>query len=137
MNLTLSGYRLSTGATIFGYIYAMHHDRVIWGNSLNFKPERVLNEDGRKCIMETFSRDVLFLFVTNMYQTFTILSDPDSKGNVDFEADFGLSLAPKRFKIVLFSKLIELFYAFTAIMLYELVKKRWKFSFVLQYFLGF
>ncbi len=116
-DLIFHGYHLPKGATVFPNLYAVHHDPEIWGDPENFRPERFLNVDGtkfvpnaalipfaegkRKCIGESFGMDSLFLFLTCLFQQFDVLPDPDNKGKADFEAGFGLLLAPKPFKIVI------------------------------------
>lgn len=119
-DFTFNGYHLPKGASVFPNLYGVHHDPEIWGDPETFRPERFLSDDGtkfvqnealipfaegkRKCLGESFGRDTLFLFVTNIFQQFSILPDPDNKEKADFEADFGLLLSPKPFKVVVSSR---------------------------------
>ncbi len=105
---------------MFYNLHGVHHDPEIWEDPESFKPERFLNEDEtkfvhnealiafsegkRKCIGENFAKETLFLFVTCICQQFNILPDPNNKVKVDFEADFGIILGPKPFKVVLSSR---------------------------------
>lgn len=126
-DLMFHDYFLPKGATVFSNIYGIHRNPDVWGDPDNFRPERFLIEDDdddgnceikllhhdalvpfsygkRRCIGETLAEDTLFLFLTTIFQQFNILPDPATQGKQDFEADLGLILAPKPFKIVLHSR---------------------------------
>lgn len=45
---TLGGYNIPANTPIFTNLSAMHHDREMWGDPENFRPERFL-KDGKLC----------------------------------------------------------------------------------------
>lgn len=85
---TLGGYFIPEGTVMMPGIYAMHIDKELWGDPESFRPERFLDEHGkldlkkditlpfgagkRLCAGETFSRNILFLYVSAIYQNFKL-----------------------------------------------------------------
>jgi len=73
----------------------IHYNQKIWGDPQNFRPERFLSPDGkvfkkheallafsvgrRQCLGETLARDTLFLFITNIFQRFTMIHEDPNK----------------------------------------------------------
>ena len=86
-----------------------------WGDGEVFRPERFLDTEGRvvkdehwvpfslgrrQCLGETLARAELFLFFTALVQHYTFL--PEHPGVYPGEqADFGITLLPKPFKVTL------------------------------------
>ncbi len=119
-DLVFHGYHIPIGTLLIANLYAVHHDPNIWVDPENFRPERFLNEDKtkfvsndaliafgegrRKCIAETFVKDILFLFVTSLFQQFNILPNPNKKEKVNFEPGLGFILGPKPFKVLITSR---------------------------------
>jgi cytochrome P450 len=89
---TLAGYTIAKGSWISVNLYHIHHDPEIWGDPMNFRPERFLSADGktvlkndalipfsvgkRMCVGEQIARDSIFLFLTSILQRFEIKFDP-------------------------------------------------------------
>jgi cytochrome P450 len=112
---TFAGYDIPKGTWIMPNIYAIHHDPKIWDDPHNFRPERFLSEDGktvlksenllpfslgkRICLGETLARDVIFLFMTNIFQRFNISLDP-SKPRPTYESKEGFLLHPEDFSVL-------------------------------------
>jgi len=87
------GYFIPKDAWIFPNLHHAHHNPKIWGDPENFRPERFLSEDGlsykksenlmpfqigrRQCVGETLARDTYFLFLTNVFQKFSVKFDPN------------------------------------------------------------
>jgi len=115
----MHGYFFPKGTWIMPNLYAVHHDKEIWGDPENFRPERFL-KDGkvvskpeaflpfvvgkRACIGETLARDSLFLFMASIFQRFQILPDP-SNPKPTIQPGFGFLLAPKPFTVILKDRL--------------------------------
>lgn len=105
------GYYIPKDALITPNLYYMHHDKKIWGDPENFRPERFLSADGKKyvknenlmafqigrrqCVGETMARDTVFLFMTNIFQRFDVIFDPDSpEPTYDVQPNFLLNPQP-------------------------------------------
>ncbi|KAF5281630.1 hypothetical protein FQR65_LT02950 [Abscondita terminalis] len=83
---TLGGYAIPKDTYVLPCQWTSNHDPDIWDEPYTFNPERFLDENGkllkkdysfafgggkRVCIAETFSRHVLFLFLSGLVQQFT------------------------------------------------------------------
>lgn len=93
---TLGEYKLKKGTTIWPNIWGLHHDKKIWGDPWNFRPERFLDENGqvlsvehrlRKCLLpfgagrrvclgKNMANNRLFLFLTSVIQRFEFTPEP-------------------------------------------------------------
>lgn len=89
----LGGYFIPAGTVMVAGHYAMHVDKELWGDPENFRPERFLNGDGkvdlkkditmpfgagkRLCAGETFARNIMFLYVSAIYQNFKLSLRPE------------------------------------------------------------
>ncbi|CAD5123232.1 DgyrCDS11593 [Dimorphilus gyrociliatus] len=119
-NTTLGGYNIKKGTTIWPNIWGLHHDKEIWGDPYNFRPERFLDKDGkvlsvehrlRKCLLpfgagrrvclgKNMANNRLFLFLTTVLQRFkfqpeegkTVLWDPK-------EMEYSVVLCQKPYKM--------------------------------------
>ncbi|CAL8126604.1 unnamed protein product [Orchesella dallaii] len=109
------GYLIQKDTWIFPNLYHIHYNPEIWGDPEAFRPERFLSEDGkvfkknenlmpfqtgrRQCVGESLARDTVFLFLTNIFRTFTIHFDSNApKPPVD---PMGLILSPQPFSVVM------------------------------------
>jgi len=115
-DMEFHGYFLPKGATVWGNIYAIHHDPNVWGNDVEiFRPERFLNEEGkllvkndafmpfsigkRQCPGDMIAKNSILLLLASIFHKFSIQPDPNCL-KADLEPVLGLSLTPKPFKIV-------------------------------------
>ncbi|CAG7731123.1 unnamed protein product [Allacma fusca] len=112
---TFAGYDIPKGTWMMANIYAIHHDAKLWGDPGNFRPERFLSTDGKKviksenvlpfslgkriCLGENLARDEIFLFLTNIFQRFSISVDP-TQPKPDYEPKVGFLLHPKDYQII-------------------------------------
>jgi len=47
---SIGGYHIPKNSVIFFSIYDAHHDKEVWGDADNFRPERFLDESGSKVV---------------------------------------------------------------------------------------
>ncbi len=115
-NVTLGEYQIPKNTWIIGYLHGIHHDPEIWGDPENFRPERFLNENNevirheallpfsfgkRVCLGESLARDELFLFITGIFQAFTVTPDPNSPTPTTEQQDSNIIAMPKPHKLVI------------------------------------
>nr|CAD7423530.1 unnamed protein product [Timema monikensis] len=85
------GYFIPKGTMVVPNLWAAHMDPEFWGDPENFRPDRFLDERGLKkdltlafgggkrvCAGETFSRHLMFLFLSGLLQNFTFAAPKDS-----------------------------------------------------------
>ncbi|KAK7116568.1 farnesoate epoxidase-like [Littorina saxatilis] len=92
-DVTVDGYIVPKGATVFANILGFHHDPEIFSDPEAFHPERFLDDEGqmlpandplrqsmiafgvgkRSCVGESFARSRVFLYVTTLLQQFDVL----------------------------------------------------------------
>lgn len=92
-DVMIGEYKIPKGTWVTPNLVGIHHDKKIWGDPENFRPERFLNENNevikheallpfsygkRLCIGEGLARDELFMFVCGIFQAFTVGPDPNS-----------------------------------------------------------
>lgn len=110
------GYYIPKNAWIQPNLFYIHHDPSIWGDPENFRPERFLSDDGKKyvrsdnlqafqvgrrqCAGESLARDSVFLYITNLFQKFTVTLDPKYP-DPGFEADIGFLRSPLPFWVIM------------------------------------
>ncbi|XP_058829045.1 probable cytochrome P450 304a1 [Topomyia yanbarensis] len=94
-NTTLRGYDIPKGTFVMLGLDVIHHQREVWGDPENFRPERFLDEQSklslakdvsvpfgagkRLCAGETFSRNTLFLMFSAIVQNFNLHVRPGDK----------------------------------------------------------
>jgi len=108
-------YFIPKDTWIFPNLHYLHYNPKIWGDPKNFRPERFLTADGlkyqksenlmpfqvgrRQCVGETLARDTYFLFLTNIFQKFSIKLDPNvPEPGLDPKISF--ILVPQQFSII-------------------------------------
>jgi len=123
-DIKINGYDIKKDTVIMANIYYIHYNEKIWGDPLNFRPERYLSPDGkvfkkpeavmafsvgrRQCIGESLARDTLFLFITNIFQRFSIAhADPSkvAKDLSDVETADTITPNTAPYKVVLTDRL--------------------------------
>ncbi|ODN00919.1 Farnesoate epoxidase [Orchesella cincta] len=115
-------YFIPEDTWIFANIYHIHHDEKLWTDPKKFKPERFLSEDGtvfkknsnlltfsigrRQCVGETLARDSFFLFLTNIFQRYSITFDPEFP-EPSLEPVVGFLLSPQPFTIQIQDRIVD------------------------------
>ncbi|XP_058455020.1 probable cytochrome P450 304a1 [Malaya genurostris] len=111
----LCGYDIPKGTFVMLGLHAIHHQREIWGDPENFRPDRFLDERGklslakdisvpfgagkRLCAGETFSRNTLFLMFSAIMQNFNLKIRPGDKRSSFGERVTGVVTSTKPFWI--------------------------------------
>uniref|UniRef100_A0A8C5MW91 Cytochrome P450 2J2-like n=1 Tax=Leptobrachium leishanense TaxID=445787 RepID=A0A8C5MW91_9ANUR len=114
----LNGFTIPKGTFIITDLSSLHRDEAYWKYPHEFNPHNFLSEDGellkvesflpfsagpRYCIGENLARMEIFLFFTALLTHFEF-HWPDPTTRPDLTPVFGISQAPKRFKIRLVSR---------------------------------
>jgi len=121
-DIKINGYDVKKDTVIMSNFYYIHYNEKIWGDPLNFRPERFLSPDGkvfkkhealvafsvgrRQCLGESLARDTLFLFITNIFQRFTVAHDDPTKVAKDLssiELMNSIAPCPQPYKVVFHS----------------------------------
>jgi len=118
IDTTFKGYDIPKGSMVLGNAHCIHYKREIWGDPENFRPERFLSPDGktfkkhealipfsigkRQCLGESLARDTLFLFITNIFQKFSVsLAQKKTVRNLeDIERADSIQPSPKAYQVV-------------------------------------
>ncbi|KAK7793940.1 hypothetical protein R5R35_007703 [Gryllus longicercus] len=108
---TLGGYAIPKNTLLACNLHAMHHDKELWGDPENFRPDRFLDERGeltkditmpfgggkRVCPGETFSRQSMFVLFAALLQHFDLRpQDPGALPPIDQMVN-GISVTPEPF----------------------------------------
>ncbi|OCT84333.1 cytochrome P450 2J6 [Xenopus laevis] len=114
-DVQLNDFTIPKGTFIITDLSSVHYDETHWKYPHEFNPENFLNEDGellkteyflpfsagpRVCLGENLARMEIFLFFTAMLQHFEFYL-PDPMCPPDLSPVFGLTQAPKQFKMKL------------------------------------
>lgn len=113
--VTHKGVTYPKGTFVAINIYHIHHSEKIWGDPENFRPERFLSADEktfkksenvvsfsvgkRQCLGETLARDSLFLFMTNLLQTFMVICVPNQP-QPTLEPAIGFALNAEEYSVI-------------------------------------
>ncbi|KAK6170816.1 hypothetical protein SNE40_019118 [Patella caerulea] len=106
----LSGYTIRRGTIIIPNMHSISHDKDIWGDPFNFRPDRFLDSEGqldqttterfnvfslgrRKCLGEFLARMEIFLFLTGIFQNCKF-TKPANVKQYTFDSIFGLTNVP-------------------------------------------
>ena len=109
----LDGFTIPANSMIIPNISEVHHEAGVWGeDSLEFRPERLLGEDGefvkrteiipyslgvRRCPGESLAKSEIYLAITTLLQHFTF-SAPGGQAP-DLSYNFGFTLTPQKFSV--------------------------------------
>jgi len=108
---TLKNYTIPKGTLVITNQYSVQHNGKTWGDPENFRPGRFIPPESSKykiipfsigkrvCIGEQLARDQLFLFISNIFQRYTIVPDP-ARTPPSLEPKIGFLMAPKPFTVV-------------------------------------
>lgn len=113
---TLSGFHIPKDTLVLAGLFALHNSKDVWTDPENFRPERLLDTDGkldlkkdfslpfgagkRLCAGETFARNTMFLCIAALLQNFNLKASNGKLPNLD-ETNCGLARMPKDFWIKL------------------------------------
>lgn len=117
------GYHIPKDALIQPNMQHFHFNPKYFPEPNKFRPERFLSEDGtkykrnenlqpfqigrRQCAGESLARDSAFLYITNLFQQFSVEFHPDSPRNPEFESEVGFLRAPLPFSVVMTDRLTK------------------------------
>ena len=115
----LRGYDVPKGTWLIGNLHVAHHDKQIWDDPQDFRPERFLNSNAlelnhcngslklekneafmpfsvgkRACIGEQLARDTMFLIIANVFKAFSVTLADCSK-DVGFDPKPGVVIGPE------------------------------------------
>ncbi|KAM3919765.1 cytochrome P450 2J4-like [Leptodactylus fuscus] len=117
-DIQINGYTIPKGTIIMTDLSSVNYDEGLWKYPHEFNPENFLNSEGefikvdgfmpfssgpRVCLGENLARMEIFLFFTTMLTHFQF-QWPDLKSPPDNTPVFGVSQAPKRFKMRLVAR---------------------------------
>ncbi|XP_071080382.1 cytochrome P450 2H1-like [Haliotis cracherodii] len=114
----VGGYRIPRNTLVYTSIYSVLHDPELWGDPHIFKPERFITPEReiiypgpwipfgggpRMCAGEILARMELFLFFSNLLQSFHF----SKVGNIDPDIDpeFGMTMTPKPYEVEVLTRL--------------------------------
>ncbi|XP_078497297.1 steroid 17-alpha-hydroxylase/17,20 lyase isoform X2 [Lissotriton helveticus] len=115
MDSSIGEFSIPKGARVVINLWSIHHDEKEWVNPGIFDPSRFLDNNGklvhtpspsylpfgagiRVCLGETLAKMELFLFLSWIFQRFT-LEVPEGHTLPDLEGKFGVVLQVKEFKV--------------------------------------
>lgn len=104
-------YKIPKDTMVVVNLWAVNHDPRVFENPYIFNPYRFLDENGdvckeksklqlpfsigsRRCLGSTLAKAEIFLLLACLLQNFELTA---TRGNIDLEAHFGLTLSPKPF----------------------------------------
>jgi len=115
-DIEFHGYHIPKDIIVQPNLWFIHHNPKIWGDPHNFRPERFLSADEskylknenlmafqpgrRQCVGETLARDTLFLFITNVFQRFSMKFDPSHK-EPTLDSEPGFVRAPYPYSVIM------------------------------------
>jgi len=106
-------HRIPKRSYVLANLWAVHHNKDLWGDPEEFRPERFLNNKGgvqkseylmpfsvgkRNCIGESLAQMEVFLYFTSILQHFHITLAPGE--TISTEPVFGITIKPKPFKVL-------------------------------------
>ncbi|XP_046577297.1 cytochrome P450 2J5-like [Haliotis rubra] len=114
----VGGYRIPRNTLVYTNIYSVLHDPDVWGEPHIFKPERFITPEReiiypdpwipfggglRMCAGEILARMELFLFFSNLLQSFHFSKVGNAEPDIDPE--FGMTMTPKSYEVTVQSRL--------------------------------
>lgn len=111
-----AGYKIPKDTMVVANLYSAHHDKGYWGDPEKFRPERFLAEDGkglikheaffpfgqgkRVCVGEGIARSELFLFLTGIFQKYSVSIDPSLPKDVSLDPIVSFVNLPQDHKVI-------------------------------------
>lgn len=112
----LAGFEIPKDTVVMAGLIALHNDKAVWKDPENFRPERLLDNDGklnlkqdaslpfgagrRLCAGETFARNTMFLCIAALLQNFNLKPAGSSLPSLS-DNDCGLARMPRDFWVKL------------------------------------
>ncbi|KAH3855766.1 hypothetical protein DPMN_098335 [Dreissena polymorpha] len=119
--VTFKGYAIPPDAAVIYDLVSVFSDPVIWGDPLEFRPDRFIDDHGklikrdelipffigkRSCIGESLARMELLLFLSSLVQRFRFKSPAGEEVSMaNLDGVFGLAHAPKPYRIAAFPRI--------------------------------
>ncbi len=89
-DLEIEGYKFPKGLILIPNMYHCHFNKDVWGDPEIFRPQRFLDHHGdqlkehvvpfqvgkRQCVGEPLAKDIMFIYVTRIFQGFDATPDP-------------------------------------------------------------
>ena len=113
-DVEINGFTIPANSIVIPNISEVHHEQQFWGSSGNeFKPERLLNEQGeyikrteiipyslgvRRCPGESLAKSEIYLSITALLQNFKF-STPDQESAPSLNYKYGFTLTPEKFNV--------------------------------------
>lgn len=113
---TLAGHFIPQNTIVMPGLFELHNDKTIWSDPQNFRPERLLSDDGkldlkkdfslpfgagrRLCAGETFARNTMFLCIAALLQNFNLKPSREGLPKLG-ETVCGLARMPRDFWVKL------------------------------------
>ncbi|CAG5125126.1 unnamed protein product [Candidula unifasciata] len=113
VEVKIRGYTIPAGTTIIPNLDSILHDEKIWGDPMNFRPERFLDSTGklvnreefvpfslgrRVCLGESLAKMELFLFLSALVQRFEFLP-ATPKSLPPLTCAFGITCPPEAYEV--------------------------------------
>lgn len=118
-DLEIEGYNFPKGLILIPNMYHCHYNKDVWEDPESFRPERFLGIQGeklkghvipfqqgkRQCVGEPLAKDMLFIFVSRIFQLFDVTPDkgedpmdyykPSEVGVTHMPPKLGLCITPR------------------------------------------
>ncbi|XP_077997858.1 cytochrome P450 2U1-like [Glandiceps talaboti] len=117
---TIGGYNVPKGTQVIPNLWSIHYDPIAWPEPHEFDPSRFYNESSgtvvkhesflpfsagrRVCMGEQLAKQELFLYFSSLMQRFKF-SQPHGVELPTTEGEFGLTLVPKPFDVMIESRI--------------------------------
>ncbi|CAG7725980.1 unnamed protein product [Allacma fusca] len=118
-DMTLFDFQIPKDTIICANLYSAHHDVEVWTDPDNFRPSRFIAPDGnggkkllrneasipfstgkRSCVGELMAKELLFLYLTSLFQKFTFRLSNEAEITRDIESRGGFLSLPPDFNVV-------------------------------------